>query len=517
MIRIGSRKVGCPPVGSLKAGGCFLVSLSAFLLSQPPFELHGLVWVAFVPVLYRVVRRRSPQSVLSYLGCYLAGYALLLASTVLYGVALFAGALAWTVLVLAVTHAVLPFYFERVPRTDPVRDAVVFGSLWVMYEWIRALLLPGHIAWGLYSVDALVWTARYAGPYGLDFLIVFSNVLGAGLLAVGQRRGVRAWVVPLGACALGLAVAALAVVGLGRHANVAGDDRSARPVDSLTVGAVQSGLSERVLSLREASESALLRRWPEQVYARLTDSLLAASGAVDLVVWPENAPRRDLLTDDPMLARIQEQSRRWKTHFIVGVQYPVGARIGLRRDWEEPPAYNLALHVGRQGRSTAYHAKSLFVPFVEHYRRAAPQVLTVDAVRVGVSICYESLFESRQRAYLRDGAGLLVVVSDPTGLKRTALPTYHLASDVFTAAGMNRSLVRASASGQTAIIDNRGRIVAQAGAYEPGYVVATVPTLSQTSFYARFPRLGVWLCVAGLVLGLAVPRPGPLRGGAASI
>jgi len=72
-------------------------------------------------------------------------------------------------------------------------------------------------------------------------------------------------------------------------------------------------------------------------------------------------------------------------------------------------------------------------------------------------------------------------------------------------------IVRAAASGLSAVFDAWGRVIGVADDFAPGdrTLVAQVPVGSTTTVYAWIGDLFAWLCVAGLAatLVLAATRP----------
>lgn len=85
--------------------------------------------------------------------------------------------------------------------------------------------------------------------------------------------------------------------------------------------------------------------------------------------------------------------------------------------------------------------------------------LALDGDRLGVLICYELLFPALARELVDAGAGVLVNPSNDDWFGATAGGEQMLAAAVLRAIETRRPLLRATASGITAAIDARGRVV----------------------------------------------------------
>jgi len=88
---------------------------------------------------------------------------------------------------------------------------------------------------------------------------------------------------------------------------------------------------------------------------------------------------------------------------------------------------------------------------------------------------------------------------------------------VFRAVENRRSLVRASASGQTCAIDPNGRILAMAEPFIETQLTVSVPIMKETTLYTRFGDwLGVFFTAAAatmLAAGLGLALAGRLPTG----
>jgi len=85
---------------------------------------------------------------------------------------------------------------------------------------------------------------------------------------------------------------------------------------------------------------------------------------------------------------------------------------------------------------------------------------------LGVLICYEGIFPEAARAYKREGATLLVNITNDAWFGRTSAPYQHLSMTVFRAVETRLYLVRAANTGISAIVDPAGKILSRTPIFE---------------------------------------------------
>jgi apolipoprotein N-acyltransferase len=98
-----------------------------------------------------------------------------------------------------------------------------------------------------------------------------------------------------------------------------------------------------------------------------------------------------------------------------------------------------------------------------------------------------------------DGAQVLVAITNDAWYGRTGAPHQFLAITAMRAAETGVALVRAANTGVSGLIDETGRVQAQSGLFERGYVIGDVRLAGTTAptFYARHGDRFVQACWAG--------------------
>jgi apolipoprotein N-acyltransferase len=122
------------------------------------------------------------------------------------------------------------------------------------------------------------------------------------------------------------------------------------------------------------------------------------------------------------------------------------------------------------------------------YREDIP---IIGDVRLGLGICWESLYAEISRHAVRQGADILVYLSDTTFARGTVTPWYHLRSSAARAIESGRFVVFASQSGPSGVVSPTGewKIVTRP---EGGFWYVDIP-ISGIAVITPFIRFGNWL------------------------
>lgn len=483
-----------------------LAATSGLLLALafPRVELSWLAWVGLVP-LFRAVEGRPParafrvgwicgfvlfavtlywitHAVDTYSPIPPVGSALLLAllSGVLgLQVAGFAAAVAF-----ASRHGIAPALFAPVA--------------WVALEWVRGslpvLALPwANLGYSLNGNLAVIQNAEWCGVYGLSALLVFCNAV---LYAVGLSRGSRR--------ARGLQLALLTLLLVVVH--VFGAWRlwglGARPADRhLRVALVQGNIPQERKWDLDYQEATIA------TYERLTQA--AAARGVELIVWPETAAPFFFQLHGPFAERIEELARK------VGAPILFGSPGFVQESGGEPRLRNRAYLVSASGETVGRYDKQVLVPFGEFVPlheflffldkivegsgmftpgdSAAP--LPIGPEAAGVLICYEAIFPYLARRSVKEGATLLVNITNDAWFGDTSAPRQHLAMAALRAVENRVPVVRVANTGISAIVQPDGRVTHATPLFEATYRVADLEWRRVDTFYSRHGDVFAYACL----------------------
>jgi apolipoprotein N-acyltransferase len=188
--------------------------------------------------------------------------------------------------------------------------------------------------------------------------------------------------------------------------------------------------------------------------------------------------------------------------------------------------YN-AVMLFESGNMKQLYRKLHLVPFTEHfpYEKQLPMIYRAlknadthfwetgkeatvfisDSVKFSTPVCFEDTFGYLSRDFVRNGAELIVNLSNDAWSGSLPAQAQHLSMAVFRAVENRRSMVRSTASGQTCAIDPNGRILAMAEPFTEAWLYAEVPLVTPKTIYTEFGDYAgvffVWAAVLLLISG----------------
>lgn len=490
------------PKGTVLPDAACLLAGALFPLAFAPWGFYPVA-IAGLAVLFHAWTRATPgraflRGYLFGLGMFGVGVNWLHISINLFGGVNLVLALAATfalVAFLALYPAVTGYLARRLPLPGGVAlSAGAMPALWVLVEWVRTWLLTGF-PWlhaGYSQTDSVL--GGFA-PLGGVFLTSWAAAFIAGAVAAfpDARRGAR--------IALGAAV--LAVIAAGWLARQQAWTEPGG--ETLSVALIQGAVPQEVKWREGYRDHSVLR------YMDLTRE----SWDADIIVWPETAipAFKDQLEE--LLGPLAERAATEEADLYIGL--PV-------RDSGSREYFNALVYIGEPAQ--AYHKRHL-VPFGEYLPmrrwlgpmfaflqipmsafsagRQEEPLLRGRHGTVGVSICYEDAFGEEVIQALPE-AGLLINVSNDAWFGDSIARHQHLQMARLRALESGRYLLRATNTGLTAIIDEKGRIVATGPADEPVAVRGTARTFTGTTPYAAMGNMPVIIAAALVVAALAATR-----------
>jgi apolipoprotein N-acyltransferase len=402
----------------------------------------------------------------------------------------------------------------------PLGLAAGLPVLWAALEYLRTVLLSGF-PWALlgYSqsgVLPVIQVADITGAYGVSYLVCLVN---AALFLVLLHRSGKTWQgggVSRRQRNRAAAAAAAAVVlavsyGVWRLHEV-GAASAAAPT-ALT-GVVQGNIPQD-------------RKWDPAFQIASTKTYIARSGSLrerepDLVVWPETATPFYLFDNDVLTRMVRRGIRATGSHFVIGSP-------AVEAEGRTPAYFNSAYVLDPEGQPVGRYDKAHLVPYGEYVplRRFMPfvgklvaqvgdftpgepgRVLPSPKAALGPLICYEVIFPALSRAMVRNGAGLLVNLTNDAWFGRTGAPYQHFSAAIFRAVENRRSLVRAANTGISGFVDPTGRVLEASPIFVEATLIQAVPVLGGRTPYTRFGDLFAMVCLAATA---AVPIAHRLRG-----
>ena len=420
---------------------------------------------------------------------------------------------------------------ERPGTGAAVIAILALASLWVALEGVRGWMFSGFpwnlAGYGAVATPGALEASSLVGAMGVSFCVVAVNAALALWLIQRQQGGARLAATAIVLVAVsGLLVGSLLVTprlwqieesrlrisvpGAGEPKGAVLPVRLLQP-NSGIVDARDQGASLRsyqsvidqldefcqgqessvgVGSLAIAPESAFFPyTWQYHGFMRrdLTAQLAPDCGLIlNSSIWEDD----DTVFNAALLVQGGEIRHRYLKNHLV----PYGEYVPLREVL--PFLGTIARQAGGFSDSDQVH------------------LLSFASESFGLSICFEIVFGDEVAIRTRNGASTLVTITNDAWYGNSWAPYQHLRAARFRAAENARPLLRAALTGISAMVDERGRIVAslplgERGVLE-GWLDEPSPSPAPMTLYSRFPELVEWLSTALAILTIGFGA-GPIR------
>lgn len=522
------------------------------VLAFEPFNYTLLAWVAFAPLLvvlsgeigwkralicgwlagvtffffstnwitHSMIEFGGMPKVLAY------GASLLFSSVVAFFPGLFAVVLAW------------------LARAFGYRALLLAPFVWVATEWLRGIITGAtwnELGISLVGSDLALW-ARLGGVYLLSGVIVLASALLVCWcrMVLHNRKFAIQLLIP------GVAILFVAMLFSTSYVPVAPLADVARRINPgaarVSIVAVQPDIP---LSIYESPGEA--SAYFERTLKLTRDTISQGDNQKpELIVWAESPLTLNYEQNEAVRARLDELVQQTGAYLIFSA---------IARDGEQyfNSAQTIAPPFGSQPvRQLRRYDKIRLVPFGEYvpFRsvlgyfvpamvgeftpghettvnslrlRTQHAILqneetdwqpglerTTNFARTGTFICYEAAYPNLVRQFVRNGATLLINISNDAWFGNTAGARQHLAHARMRAIENDRDLVRVTNSGISALITANGRVVDELPMFTPAAKIWQATLNSQQTFYTRwgdwFPLVCTLVSCIALALGLIRSR-----------
>lgn len=359
--------------------------------------------------------------------------------------------------ILALYMAALTYILNRFFQTHAgVRYLLAFPSLWLGLEMLRGVLFTGFpwLSLGYSQIDTrLAGWAPIVGVLGLSYCITL--IVGALLCLLSRSDRVYKL---LAICVLGVVLISGSLLSKVEWTSAVGQP--------IKVALLQGNIPQEI-------------KWMPSFRQRGVDIYLKMSRQardVDVIVWPETAiPVFYHHIESNVLPALRRQAKRFNSDIVLGL--PVKPDGG--------DAYYNSLH--SVGYDNKFYFKRHLVPLGEYMPLKPLSTIILNFLSIPMSdfsagtddqpllkaggysfassICYEDAFQQSSIDGL-PAAAYLLNVSNDTWFGDTIAPHQHLQMARMRALESGRYMLRATNTGLTAVIDEKGRLVAQAPMFQ---------------------------------------------------
>jgi apolipoprotein N-acyltransferase len=493
--------------------------LSGLLIgfSFPPVPYPVFIFVAFVPYFHVLEKRESLASINRF--TYLTLFCFNLIA--LYWVG------SWTkeadpflmisgaalIFFNPLVYLIVPtlYYFSK--RALGKKIALfLFPFYWVSFEYIYSItdlrfpwLTLGN---SLPHFNTFIQIADITGVYGLTLIAMFINIFIYKAVSEYKRNGHINRVYSLSALSLFLAVILYGVVRINSFGS---------PAKTIKVGLIQPDLNPWEKWSGGNLEKQL------NLYLDLSDQ--AFKNGAKMIIWPESALPVYLLSGnyDAEVGRIMRFVRSKDVFLLTGMpdinfyfnktEAPPEAKE--TRSGIKYTSYNSILMFSPYSFNIQKYAKIMLVPFGEHVPFVEKLPLLGDFIKweVGISswnigtrknvfnlsdlsgmtvkiagvVCIESIYPDFVTEFTREGAELIVVVTNDSWYGNSSGPYQHKEISALRAVENRKTVVRAANGGISCIIDPLGRTISETGMFTKTVFTGDARIEDGITFYARFP------------------------------
>ncbi|MGA2181703.1 MAG: apolipoprotein N-acyltransferase [Bryobacteraceae bacterium] len=363
------------------------------------------------------------------------------------------------------------------------------AALWTGIERTHGPLGFAWLALGNGGIDMALpmRLAPLVGVYGLSFLFALIAA-GIALLIARRPRRELAW----------LAAVVVLVVLPPLPESHAGTE---------TAVLVQPNIPEEAEWTPVAAEAA------EHRLVNLT-AAAAAAGNTNLMVWPESPGPFYYYADPGFREKVTALAREAHAWFVFGTvaETPAGQPL------------NSAVLLAPDGHLVDRYDKIFLVPFGEFIpplfgwvNRISQEagdfssgqrvvVFPAGQDRLGTFICYESAFPHLVRRFAKQGANVLVNISNDGYFGHSVARQQHLLLVRMRAAENGRWILRATNDGITAVVDPAGRITGHLPMYQEATGRLKYSAEEGITPYTEFGDWFAWACLMAAAILLVVSQ-----------
>lgn len=506
-----------------------VVSGLALALAFPNFDFNFLAWVAFVPLLYAIDGETHSRG---FLYAWLQGFACYVASLYWITITLhhFAGVqVIFAVIPMMLLAAVIALFTAAaiwiaafITARLGLSIVLTLPVVWTAVEWVRTYF-PIGFPWNLLGYTAyqnltLIQFAEFTGVYGVSALIILFNVV--IYTVIFRRESARVQGISLGV--LSTLMVSAWIFGTLRI----GDLQREHPDQSLKFAMVQGDIPQSIKWDPNFLESSF------SVYVQQTQQ--AAQLGADLIVWPEAAaafffqPTEQypaaFADDAPYRQRLLQLAADTSDPILFGAPALAteDGRLGF---------FNRAYLVSGSGTITAWYDKIQLVPFGEYvplrsllgyfvnrvvagfgdmFAGSQQTIFELKGARLGVLICYESIFPNLARTAVNRGADILVNITNDAWYGESSAPYQLLAMAAMRAVETKVPVVRVANTGISAVIVPTGQITARTPLFKRGTEIERVYWQPRRTVYTivgdLFAETSFALTAIALIVAFVRPR-----------
>lgn len=484
------------------------LSGALFAFSFPDVSLGFLAFVALIPLLVALARASSGWESF-FLGWISQTIAWLIMVPWVVRVMSHYGGLPYIlgVLIFVAMSMVLGLYGgvfgAIVYRIRPVSLGrwLIVPLAWASIEYARTYLLTGFpwnlLAAALVDFTSLIQFDRVAGPYLIGAMTLVPSVVIAWIVVTRPRR----------AAALFAIAGVVVLIFVWWATGLVASKLIVRPTGTqpITAALLQPNISQEM-------------RWDNANLAEIYQQMMTMTGeaieqGATIVVWPESTVPLSFSSTDFYRDSIESVSRIYGADIILG---------SVAEDARQTNKLWNAAFLVSGGRTIGHYDKIRLVPFGEYVPLRKMLFFAGKLVRAvgdfefgtndhplrgklsyGPAICYEVVFPQITATQVRNGADVLVTITNDAWYDGTSAPRQHLNQARLRAIEDDRYLLRAGTTGISAAVDPAGSILKEIPMGRRGTILAKFQPRHTMTPYVRFRDWFAWVACFVVLIAIA--------------
>ena len=399
---------------------------------------------------------------------------------------------------------------------------IALAVLWVALEWLRGCLFTGF-PWGMlgisqYKNTSILRIVSYTGVYGISFMMILCNCTFATELcrAIHVFKTGGKLCKPLHY----FAMAAFTILALLPLFEKISDVPESAPM--LKLCAIQGNIPQ----CREWSQDEF--QYALDTYVSLSKKAKGEYKGLDLIMWPECAVPAPI-DIQPYKAELIKLQRETQTPLLLGaiqMRLPPG-----ETDASNANTFNSVFLLDERAHIVAGYDKMHRVPFGEYVPFSNIYPWLRDAVglgrdlmpgkvpfvfklakgtKAGVNICFEDVFPAISRTFTKEGANMLMTVTNDSWYNQSCGAEQHAAHVVFRAVENRRPFMRSGNNSHTLMVTPAGKVMGQITAkdsvFTQDYQAYEIPVFDGwgNTFYTKYGDVFAYVCTISSTAMLAI-------------
>jgi len=510
----------------------YILTSFSYIICFPGFNFSFAAWFCLVPLIFAVDLESDAKVV--FRKSFLCGWIIFLGS--MYWLAF----VSWLGYILVSLYLALYIGLFGIIRYYH-KQFIVIPLAWTALEFIRANLFGG-MPWLLlgasqHDILPIIQISSVTGVYGVSFFAAMINAVIAHTMGpardneTGNHVFFR-WVITFAV------LISVVLYGYSSLARLVGDKK-------IKVGVVQPNIPQelkwdptyagKMLDKLEALSRNITGIYKVRcggypsfkidlamVNKYLSKYKVNKKERTQIIIWPETAAP-EFTESRETFRRICDLAREFNSYFIIGSQGVEG------RNGRDKKYFNSAFLVSNEGRVVDEYRKIHLVPFGEFvpFVNIFPFLKSFTPVKEGftagkeyvvfkipisenklaedgsesapfnlnssVLICFEDIFPGIAREFVRNGAEVLVNLTNDGWFGETNAASQHAYLSVFRAVENGVPMVRSTNTGLSCFVDSNGQIFEV-----PMFIgigsAKEIPVLKRDTFYTKYGDVFGWLC-----------------------